>query len=85
MIDVNVRGIGGLAAKGIATTANMMMTFPEGRRWITHHKEHAIGEMLNLKSIHDRPEVSPRFHDTETNESIQGPFSFIRRVEIKGP
>ena len=85
MVDINVRGISGLAAKGIASTANMMMTFPEGRRRITHHKEHAIGEVLDLKSIHDRPEVSPGFHRTKTDEGVQGPFGFIRRVEIKGP
>jgi hypothetical protein len=62
-----------------------MMTFPERRRRITHHKEHTIREVFDLKSIHHRPKVSPGFHCAETDERVQGPFGFIRRVEIKGP
>ena len=85
MIDVNVRGIGGLAAKGVAAATNVMMTFPEGRRRITHHKEHTIGEIVHLKSIHDCPEVSPGFHHTEADEGVESPFGFIRGMEIKGP
>ena len=85
VIDVNIGSIRFLAAKGIASAANMMMTFPEGRRRITHHKEHTVGEVLDLESIHHRPEVSPRFHHPKTNEGVQGPFGFIGRVEVKGP
>ena len=85
MIDINIGSIRFLTAKGITTAANVIMTFPEGRRRIAHHKEHTVGEVFNLESIHDRPKVSPGFHDTETNECIQCPFGFIRRVEIKGP
>ena len=73
------------ATKGVASSTDMVMAFPQRRRGVTHQKEHPLGKGFHSKTLHDIPKVTPGGHGAERQEGLKRPFRLFGGVEIEGP
>ena len=73
------------ATKGVASSTDMVMAFPQRRRGVTHQKEHPLGKGFHSKTLHDIPKVTPGSHGAERQEGLKRPFRLFGGVEIEGP
>jgi len=73
------------ATKGVASSTDMVMAFPQRRRGVTHQKEHPLGKGFHPKTLHDIPKVTPGGHGAERQEGLKRPFRLFGRVKIEGP